>query len=224
MKLTKRRVLILCAAVVVAVVGTVCGVQAKKAHDERVVEEALQRETQRVAEEIVRPVAESLGISDLVFDHTEDAVGILGFFSSETFDALDDEGKLDFLVEVEKRLYLEEYEFPFFYGIESGNFSTSGEFFELRMVSGGDKYWCSSGDGMVNLVKGQERVLSKRGYIASPDYHQGSGSGSGTCPLCNGSGVFGYQYGSSDFEALLDGQPATSYGRCPRCGGTGRVQ
>lgn len=50
-----------------------------------------------------------------------------------------------------------------------------------------------------------------------------SGSSSGKCIVCNGTGYVKYYYGSSDLEAWLTGHDAYTVGECTSCKGTGKA-
>lgn len=52
--------------------------------------------------------------------------------------------------------------------------------------------------------------------------HSSSGSSSGKCIVCNGTGTVKYYYGSSDLEAWLSGHDAYTFGKCTSCNGTGK--
>ena len=47
-------------------------------------------------------------------------------------------------------------------------------------------------------------------------------SGKGKCYICNGTGYVKYYYGSSDWEAYLNGHDPYWFGKCTSCGGTGK--
>jgi hypothetical protein len=70
------------------------------------------------------------------------------------------------------------------------------------------------------IKKNGEKVYS---YYKAGNYGDYDGSGgSGSCPMCNGTGSVRYNYGSSDLEAILSGHDPYTYGPCTSCGGTGR--
>ena len=50
---------------------------------------------------------------------------------------------------------------------------------------------------------------------------ESSGSSSGPCPACNGTGTIRFYYGSSDLEAILSGHDPYTLGTCPMCNGRG---
>ena len=93
-KIKKLHIVIIYA--VAAVIGvTYTGLKLKEAHEERLEAEAMTKEEQRIAEEIVLPIAEALGINDLVFEYMEPgSLDATCCFSSETYGSLSDEEKL----------------------------------------------------------------------------------------------------------------------------------
>lgn len=63
------------------------------------------------------------------------------------------------------------------------------------------------------------------GYPSTTDLYdtatESSGSSSGPCPACNGTGTIRFYYGSSDLEAILSGHDPYTLGTCPMCNGRG---
>ena len=218
MKIKKLHIVIIC--VVAAGIGvTYTGLKLKEAHEERLEAEAMAKEEQRIAEEIVLPIAEALGINDLVFEYIEPgSLDATCCFSSETYGSLSDEEKLNLLVAVASETRLNDNYFP--HGSEH-----YGNYFDFEMISGEHTYRDFTTGGSSWLMQDGEKVFSMTTEYAQSFNRKPSGSGSsGKCPWCNGTGQMKYYYGSSALEAFIDGQPNSYYAKCGGCGGTGKAK
>ena len=224
-KSKKKLLLILGCAVLILILGTVIGVAVKKNHDE-----AVREQTDReLVEARVRPIAETFCIWDLKLDRIEDSDWKNDcVFISEDFANLSDEDKLLFLVACSADLD-DRDTFP----LESDRY---GNYIEVIVECDSAKYWTGIfTDGESCLMRNQAKVLSMptdhakeisaeiekevQAWRAQNGYPQTTGNT--RCSLCNGSGYVKYNYGSSDLEALLDGEAPYIVGPCPSCHGTG---
>lgn len=57
---------------------------------------------------------------------------------------------------------------------------------------------------------------------SNENYGSSSGSSSGKCIVCNGTGYVKFYYGNSDLEAWLSGHDPYTFVVCSSCGGTGK--
>ena len=216
MKINKAWIAVICAAVALLTI-IYAAVRMKEAHEERLAAEAMALEEQRIAEDVVLPIAQALGIDDLVFEYIEpSALDATCYFSSESYDSLSDEEKLALLVAVAEKTRLNDNYFP------SGS-EHYGNYFDFRIISGEHTYRDFTTNGDSWLMQDDERVFSmETSYARSFERKRGSSVGSGNCTWCNGTGRMKYYYGASALEAFIDGQPNSYYAQCGSCQGTGK--
>lgn len=227
--MSKNKKVLLGVLGVLLLIGLViAGLAIKKNLDIKASKRERAERAEAAVNELVLPILEENGVTDAVLRPIEsDSVSASCVYESDQFAALSDEEKLKIMIELEAVTYDNKDVFPEGTGL-------SGRTADVRIACGNDIYWHSTNDGFSKLVKNHECLVAVESGIAeqiNESYLQmmeenarsSSGSSSGDCYVCSGTGSVKYYYGESALEAALNGQNDYEYGVCPSCHGTGKA-
>ena len=173
--------------------------------------------------DIVVDVAEDFGVYDIKLDSI-DREEKVGTFTSDTFSSLANKQKLEFFKELNK------------YSGEYSEYFDFSDVYPAHMIieSNGNEYSAEIDDYTSDyyfryLYDGNKIVYSQTCYGNSSSNNTSNNTSNNSsnkttktkCELCNGTGSVKYYYGSSDFEAIINGYDPYTFGPCSRCDGDG---
>ena len=227
----KKKLLLVLGIIIGVVIIVFAGISIKDSNERARIKEQELLEEMVIVEKYVCPLAEEFGVTDLKLDHFDgDRLFAHCYFTSEQYAEIDDPDKLLLLVSIEENCQEGVVPFP-------SSSPREGQGIYPHIMCGDHEFVQSIHDGVSNLYEkydnkdhlicslstgyASDTTKSVDAMLGRSEKKNKGDKGSKECPVCGGTGLVKYYYGSSCWEAWFSGHNNYELGECTSCGGTG---